>query len=243
MIFDKRMCRQAILLLTGLSSSIAFSASQPASQPVSQPINFKSILNSTTHYLSTLPASLKKGHPILQLGGYWGIAGDTQHINIQGLVGNTYTANHQTDGNILVGAGYFLDGQVVRSAQLSYGLNWFYLGRANYSGTVTQEDLFTNLSYQYDITHYPLYAIVKSTMAMTSKLPQYKITVDVGIGPNFIKTGSYQETPINNNSIPNTPFPGKTTTTFSTTVGVGIKRNNVFGRVPLECGYRFFYLG
>ena len=180
---------------------------------------------------------------MLQFGGYWGIAGDTQHINIQGLVGNTYTANNQTDSNGLVGVGYYLDGQTVRFMQLSYGLNWFYLARTNYSGTVTQENLFTNLSYRYDVTHYPLYAIAKSTMAITSQLPQYRLIVDVGIGPNFMKTGRYQETPINSNSVPNTPFSGKTTTTFSATVGIGIKRNNVFGRAPLECGYRFFYLG
>ena len=180
---------------------------------------------------------------MLQLGGYWGIAGDTQHINIEGLVGNTYKANNQTDGNGLVGVGYFLDWRTVRFMQLSYGLNWFYLPKTRYSGTVTQENLFTNLSYQYDITNYPLYVIAKSAMAITSQLPQYRLVVDVGIGPNFMKTSGYQEAAINNDSVPNTSFPGKTTSTFSATVGVGIKRNNVFSHAPLECGYRFFYLG
>lgn len=30
---------------------------------------------------------------------------------------------------------------------------------------------------------------------------------------------------------------------FSATVGFGVKMNYVFGPAPLECGYRFFYLG
>src|SRR3990167_10539823 len=122
------------------------------SQPASQPVNSNPFLHASSQFLSSLPSKLKQGHPMLQLGGYWGIAGDTQHINIEGLVGNTYKANNQTDGNGLVGVGYFLDWRTVRFMQLSYGLNWFYLPKTRYSGTVTQENLFTNLSYQYDIT-------------------------------------------------------------------------------------------
>ena len=34
-----------------------------------------------------------------------------------------------------------------------------------------------------------------------------------------------------------------TTTAFSATAGIGIKLNNVIKTIPLECGYRFFYLG
>ena len=45
-------------------------------------------------------------------------------------------------------------------------------------------------------------------------------------------------------TIPDNTYSGRTTTaTFSAMVGVGIQMNNIFGRVPLECGYRFLYLG
>ena len=38
-------------------------------------------------------------------------------------------------------------------------------------------------------------------------------------------------------------YSGRTTAAFSAMAGVGIQMNNVFGHAPLECGYRFFYLG
>ncbi len=38
-------------------------------------------------------------------------------------------------------------------------------------------------------------------------------------------------------------FTGRTTTTFSATVGASLRLKQVFGELPLECGYRFFYLG
>lgn len=58
-----------------------------------------------------------------------------------------------------------------------------------------------------------------------------------------MSTGNFQETSIGSNTIPDHIFSGKTTTGFSVTTGLGIKLNQFFGQAPLECGYRFFYLG
>ena len=223
-----------LLLLTCFNASPALSAGEQ--------VDYSAASGAVKPFLSKSYTLFKQGHPLFQLGGFWGTAGDRQHLNIHGLVGNTYTVNNQTTSNALVGVGYFLEGQAIRFMRLSYGLNWFYLPKTSYYGTVTQENLFTNLSYRYEITHYPLYATVKSTSAI-SESSKYALAVNVGIGPNFMKTAHYREKLINSNSVPNTPFPGKATTTFSATVGGGIKRNNVFGGAPLECGYRFFYLG
>jgi len=38
-------------------------------------------------------------------------------------------------------------------------------------------------------------------------------------------------------------FVNKTTTEFSATAGASLNFDHVFGDAPLECGYRFFYLG
>ncbi len=44
-------------------------------------------------------------------------------------------------------------------------------------------------------------------------------------------------------TVPDAIFSSHTTTTFTATMGAGIKINHLFGEAPLECGYRFFYLG
>lgn len=234
MICYKKKRLSILSLLTCLSASPALSAGESTYSAA--------LSNTSSQFLSKSYTRLLSGHPMLQLGGYWGRAGKTQHIKIQGLIGNTYKANKKTGSNGLVGIGYFLDGQSVRFMQLSYGLNWFYLPKVDYTGVVIQENLFTNLSYRYDITHYPLYAIVKSTIKTRS--PRYAFTVDAGIGPNFMRVDGYKEQSLDGGvTIPDNAFSRHTSTEFAATAGVGIKANKVFGQLPLECGYRFFYLG
>ncbi|OCH99129.1 hypothetical protein A8135_07680 [Legionella jamestowniensis] len=183
----------------------------------------------------------KQSHLVFQVGGYWSSQGKAQHINIDGLIGNDYTVTKHHDSNGLVGLGYFIDGQNLGRVQWSYGVNGFYLPKTNVSGTVVQETLFTNLAYTYHLTHYPVYAVVKAKTDMP--LARFPLTVDAGIGPNFMHAGGYNEHPLDGNSIPDNAFARHTTTTFSATAGVGVQLAQIFGQLPLECGYRFFYLG
>ena len=237
MSFNQGKCRQAILLLTGLSSSIVFSASQPASQPA----NYNHFLKSPSKYLSKSLDLLKHGHAIIQLGGYWSIQGENQHINIDGLIGDQFTLTNGNASNGLAGVGYFIDGQDTRRFTMSYGLNFFYLAKTAVTGDVIQENLFTNLAYRYNATHYPLYAVAKSTIK--TPFPKNDLTLDVGIGPNFMWVSGFKEQSLDGITIPDNIFSSHTSTTFSATVGVGLKVNQFFGQAPLECGYRFFYLG
>lgn len=232
MVFDKGICRQ-LMLLIWLSSSVAFSASQPASSAI--------FLKSPSSFLSGFSSSLRHGHAIVQLGGYWGKQGKAQHINIEGLIGDEFTVTDQTDSNGLVGLGYFLDGQKKELFEMTYGINAFYLPKTGVMGNIIQENLFTNLSYRYNVTHYPLYAVAKSTIK--TKFPKYTLTMDAGIGPNFMNTNSFKEISLDGVTIPDNIFSGHTTATFSATAGIGMKIDHVFGAAPLECGYRFFYLG
>jgi len=233
MIFNKRTCCQAVLLLTGLCSSTAFSASQS--------VNSSSFLSNYSHFLSSLSSKLKHGHAVLQLGGYWSIAGSQQHIAIQDLIGDTFIVTQNGGSNGLVGWGYFIDGQEEERFKMSYGINAFYLPKTSVAGNVIQEDLYTNLAYRYQLTHYPMYAVAKSTIK--TKYPRYDATLDVGIGPNFMQAQGFNETSLDGITLPDTIFSSHTRTTFTATVGAGIKVNHFFGQVPLECGYRFFYLG
>lgn len=191
--------------------------------------------------LSNFPFSLKHGHATIQLGGYLSNPRHTQHVNIQDLIGDTFTVTGHNDSNALVGAGYFLDVQEKSFFKISYGVNAFYLAKTMVSGNIIQENLFTNLSYKYNLTHYPIYAIAKSTIQTNST--KYALTIDAGIGLNFMRTDGFLEHSLDGITIPNNIFSSHTTTAFSATTGFGIKINHIFGATPLECGYRLFYLG
>jgi hypothetical protein len=133
-----------------------------------------------------LPSFLNDSHGILQLGMYWSQQGKAQHININGLVGDTFTVTKHSGSNALVGVGYFIDGQQYKNFKMTYGVNAFYLPKTTVKGLVLQEDLFANLSYDYGVTHIPLYAIAKSIIE--TKYPNTALIIDAGIGPNFKKT-------------------------------------------------------
>lgn len=185
---------------------------------------------------------LKPGHLVFQLGGYEGIQGDAQHINIQGLIGDTFTVNDNHDNNGLIGLGYFVDSANLGRVKMSFGINAFYLAEMSVSGHVIQENYFNNLSYRYNVENYPIYAMAKSTFNLNSS--KYALTFDAGIGPNFIRTSNFQEQSLDGGvTIPDDPFSSHTATTLSETVGIGLRINDVLGSIPIEIGYRFFYLG
>ena len=175
-------------------------------------------------------------------GGFFGASqGTAQHIDIESLVGNRYTVDNNSQISGLAGIGLYFNGYSQERFQLSYGVNLFYLGQTTVRGDIVQEDLFTNLSYQYDIQNLPLYAAAKAIIYTNN--PTFNVTVDAGIGPNFMWTSNYRERPLADFIIPDRAFKGTSTTTFSATAGVGLRLNNIIGPMPVECGYRFFYLG
>ena len=197
--------------------------------------------NTTSAWSYDIKHELTHGHGTLQLGGYWGIINNAEHINISGLIGDDFDGSNGNRGSGVVGVGYYVSGPDIQKVNMSYGINWFFLGKTSVGGTVTQENLFTNLAYGYNVTNYPLYVMAKSTFQTPS--PNHNLTLDLGIGPNFMTTGNFQEQSLGADTIPDQIFTGTTTTTFAATVGVGVKFKQFFGKVPLECGYRFFYLG
>lgn len=223
-----------LALLTGLSANAAFASSTQGriSSAPDKP---------STSYLPS-KYDLLHGHAVMQLGGYWTSLGKAQHINIEGLIGDTFTITKNGSSNGLVGLGYFVDGPKRGRFDFSYGINTFYMPKTSVSGNVIQEDLFTNLAYGYNVSHFPVYAIVKSSIDLKS--PNYALTVDAGIGPNFMNVSGFKEYSLDGGfMLPDNIFSSRSSTQFSATAGIGFKRNQVFGSAPLECGYRFFYLG
>ena len=99
----------------------------------------------------------------------------------------------------------------------------------------------TNLAYRYNVTHYPLFAVVKALV--NNNDASRALTLDVGIGPNFMTANGFTETSLDDMTIVDEIFSSHTATTFAATIGAGVRLNHFFGQTPLECGYRFYYLG
>jgi hypothetical protein len=177
----------------------------------------------------------------IQGGFYAASQGEAQHINIESLIGNHYTVRNNSPIGGLAGIGFYFNGFSQELFQLAYGLNLFYLGSTSVRGNIIQEDLFNNLSYRYNIQNLPLYAAAKAIIYTPN--PKFNVTVDAGIGPNFMWTSNYRERPLADFVIPDRAFKGAHSTEFSATAGAGIRMNDLFGTMPIECGYRFFYLG
>lgn len=182
------------------------------------------------------------GETVVQLGWFKAEQGKSQHINIQGLIGDEFHVKKSSDQNCLIGVGYYFYGCEIAQASLLYGLNAFYLAPTKVKGNVTQEDLFTNLSYHYSRTNYPIYIAAK---ALFHCCTNYDFVIDLGIGPNLISTRGFKEKSLDGGiTIPDAHlFSGKSKVAFSATAGLGWRINNVMRDLSFEIDYRFFYLG
>lgn len=182
------------------------------------------------------------GGPVLQVGWFAATQGRSQHVDIEGLIGDDFSVRKSTDQNFLVGLGYYFEGLEMPQANFLYGINAFYLAPTRVRGHVTQEDLFTNLSYHYSITNYPVYFAAK---ALIHSCANSDISFDLGIGPNFICTSGFKERSLDGGiTIPDARiFSGKNRVSFSATAGLGWRFNDVLRNLSIEIDYRFFYLG
>lgn len=179
---------------------------------------------------------------VLQAGGFNATQGDAQSIPIDGLMGNRYSVTQHNDQNFLLGIGYYINGWKNNCIQLLYGLNAYYLAETKVKGKVIQEYIFTNLSYQYSITNYPIYLATKAIIK--TNINKFNITVDLGLGPNIIQTTDFKESSLDGGiTIPDKAFSGETKVVLSGTAGFGLQFTDAFKGAAIEIGYRFFYLG
>ena len=174
---------------------------------------------------------------VVTLGGFGINQGEAQHIDIATLIGNTYTVTKHNDGGFLVGLGYFRS-LPSNTYPVKVGVNAYYLTPTSVKGEVVQEDLFTNLSYSYKVTHVPVYAMLKTELTT----PLVPVNFNVGIGPNFQITQKYAENSLDGITLTDDTFKGSTKATFSATAGVSATLGQVLGK-GIDCGYQFMYLG
>lgn len=186
--------------------------------------------------------NIKQGHFLLEVGAFNATQGKTQKINIQDLIGDRFNVTNRHDGHALFGLGYLVDGYKQDSFGIDYGINLFYLDKTRVSGTIDQELLFTNLAYSYGVSHLPVYATAKAHINTNSE--KLAVTLDAGIGPNFMKTNDYSDWSIDGGvTLPDHAFLSNSQVTLSAMAGIGLKLTNSLNQASLECGYRFFYLG
>lgn len=198
------------------------------------------VIGADNSFLSKLP----RGQLSLSTGGYWRTAASRQFIHINELIGDQFTVNSGTHANGLFGVGYFTQAISYRAADIHYGIQWYYLPQTSVQGSVIQETYYPNLSYAYHVTSYPLYIMAKSISQRT--IAGVHGTINGGIGPNFMTTSQFKESNLltgNVIAIPDQIFKGKTTTSFSATLGAGLQWDHAIGKLPLTCGYQFYYLG
>ncbi|MDP1836510.1 MAG: hypothetical protein Q8K75_11375 [Chlamydiales bacterium] len=203
----------------------------------------KAIILVLSMVVSMLPDTLLAvdfGGPVLQIGAFTTSQKQSEHVDIDGLIGDDFNAN-SSDENVLLGIGYYVYGFDVPQAQILYGVNAFYFSPTKVKGKVTQEDLFTNLSYRYSTTYYPIFFAAKALFPVTAS---DDITLNVGIGPNIVKTKNFRESSLDGVTLPDQDiFTGKSVVVFSAMVGIGWRINDFFGDHAIEIDYRFFYLG
>jgi len=116
-----------------------------------------------------------------------------------------------------------------------------YLFQTGSTGKILLENTFYNLDYAYKLAYLPIYLDLKTTFA--SPIDKLKLTMDVGIGPNFTQLRSYDETPLLNITLPDNAYTSQVKTHLSTTVGTGVQLHVLPNDGWLEVAYRFFYLG
>lgn len=206
---------------------------------------FLSAFSSAVSFAGSMgePGSAFNGHFLVQLGGYSAIQGTEQDIHLRGNpVSNRFTVKTHNQGSGLVGLGYMLDGPTVLDKfPISYGIDTFFLGQTSVSGHVIQSGRYKNFSYRYKIQNIPLYFDAKTVV--NTKSDKVKLAFDVGIGPNFMSASRYFETALNDTVVAKKDFSSRDNVNFSVTVGAGLRFNDAPGRLPIELGYRFFYLG
>ena len=226
-----------IAIVFSLLSTHSFATNTPVLSLVN-----KAISTPTRAHQHFLPRQTRKGEFLVEFGGFYSTQGkNMQPIAIEGLKGNLYTVtNHGHGSNGMVGLGYYLKGWHSDRFSLSYGIHTVYFGPSVISGNVIEEMRFANLAYQYEVHHFPLYVAAKGKF--NNQTDRYALVLDAGMGPNFTKTSHYQEKLLGPFLL-NNSFVGQSNIAFSAMAGIGFRINHLFGAAPLECGYRFHYLG
>lgn len=199
----------------------------------------------TSDSLSKIVANYKSRRRKLGvfLGGTRGTVGEAQHVDIEGLIGDYFSIDNGKINGGVIGVTHYTESKELDNDRFSldYTFSIFYFPQKTVSGFVTQENLVTNLDYEYTLVDIGSYVGIR---VMTHRdASRFNYAFNLGFGMVQIITAGFVERSLTPYSLPDFIFESKTTTSFSANTGVAARLNDVFGGNTLECGYRFFYLG
>lgn len=163
------------------------------------------------------------------------LGGKEQLVNVNGQTPSNFIVDEDYSLVPMIGFSIFRSPQD-EGSPFSLGLGGFYIARSDVSGEIYQATLFNNLGYKYQLQNTALYLLGRAQ-------PTPKLSVDVGIGPNYSVISNYSEWLINPSSATDDAFGGNKTIKLSATLGVDVYEQSLFGKAAMRCGYRFFYLG
>ena len=226
MIFDTEKSRLLLTLLTGLSASIVFSASQ------------------TNNFLHSV-VDVKQYKPLVMLtvGPDFVQAGQAQTLTLNPPFQNYYTNKSSTatvaDAGGFVGVERELDDYL----SVQFGVAGYVDAELTPQGDVWQfaVPLYDTLSYSYSVHH----SRVMFSSKLLTTLPRYQPVhpyFSWELGTAYNRASSYEEQPLIPLAVPMTPFANHTQSSFAWGVGVGVDYNHN-QHVRVGVGYQFADLG
>ena len=219
MLLKKHVCSRALLMfLTGLGT---------------QTLHADSFMSNFTEMPNSRP------HLVIQAGAF--LIDKAQSKNVSAFIGDRFNEDDSGNVNGLLGLGLYFNGAEGERVNFTYGINAFYLGKTSLrGGGVAALDPDLIWSYEHSLTNYPIYFGTKLDIGNKNN-ERYGFTMDFGLGPNIRVTNNAFQESLDGEVI--RVNGDQTKVVFSGMVGVGFRVSEVFGMAPLECGYRFFYLG
>ena len=235
------LCRQALALACGLSTSIAIANTFPPSTTATQATSNKQ--QATSIKSQKAPSRPYQIVATFTVGPDFVQKGQSQTVSISPPYSNYYTVGNAEQ--TVADAGGFLGLEHAFTPWLiaQLGVSGYADGGLNPTGDVWQltEPRFDNLTYSYYVHH----ARVMLTGKVLSTLPTYNAFhpyFSWEVGAAFNRTNRYLETPLIPQSIPMTPFASHSQESFAYGVGVGVDYN-LNDMVRLGIGYQFADLG
>jgi len=199
--FEKRNFFRKTVLLFFLSTVYAAFAAQP------------SIVTPGYLWVATI-----SGGPI------WESGGQTQTFFLQPDVEKTYAARSKShtlaQGEVFVGVQRTLHPRL--QGQLGFSVSTTSV--ANLAGNVWDDadPSFNNFTYAYKIRH--THVALKGVLLTDMRFFALKPYVSASIGPGFNQAYHYSNTPTISEAVATPNFASNTSTSFTYTVGVGVRR-------------------
>lgn len=225
MIFSKGKSNNLLFLLTGLSSSIAFSASLP------------------NHFLHSVVDAKYIPLVTLTVGPDFVQKGQAQTLSLLPPFQNHYT--NTNSATTVVDAGAFVGVERVFNDKLwvQLGVSGYVDSQINPQGHVwlTGVPEFDALTYSYNVHHTRVMAEGKF-LTTFSRYPTLHPYLSGGLGAAFNGARNYQEIPLIAGVPPTPPFGNHTQTSFTWGVGLGVDYT-LNTHVRFGAGYQFSDLG